>query len=186
MQNHKEFIYLTHPRNIIILFNQVYSNHLLLYSSISIAEWLRWNLKGILHNNNNVSYRKRQSLLRPANSQHLNIQYIQYIKSLHFTPIYQRIWGRSRKVPLQPTNKFKKKKKKEKGKTPAYITSCKGSSCCSSPASQQSRPGGWGHYHFGDSFISVHIRHYIRARLFYFSIFNSQFVVILFFSAIHW
>lgn len=113
MQNHKEFIYLTHPRNIIILFNQVYSNHLLLYSSISIAEWLRWNLKGILHNNNNVSYRKRQSLLCPANSQHLNIQYIQYIKSLHFTPIYQRIWGRSRKVPLQPTNKFKKKKKGE-------------------------------------------------------------------------
>lgn len=116
MQNHKEFIYLTHPRNIIILFNQVYSNHLLLYSSISIAEWLRWNLKGILHNNNNVSYRKRQSLLCPANSQHLNIQYIQYIKSLHFTPIYQRIWGRSRKVPLQPTNKFKKKKKKGEGK----------------------------------------------------------------------
>lgn len=53
-------------------FNQVFSKHLilLLYSSISIAERLRWNLKGILHNNNNVSYRKRQSLLCPANSQH--------------------------------------------------------------------------------------------------------------------
>lgn len=62
-------------------------------------------------------------------------------------------------------------KKKEKGKTPAYVTSCKGSSCCSSLALQQSRPGGWGHYHFENSFISVHIRHYIRARLFYFFFF---------------
>lgn len=49
-------------------FNQVFSKHLilLLYSSISIAERLRWNLKGILHNSNNVSYRKRQSLSAPS------------------------------------------------------------------------------------------------------------------------
>lgn len=109
MQNHKEFIYLTHPRNIIILFNQVYSNHLLLYSSISIAERLRWNLKGILHNNN-VSYRKRQSLLCPANSQNLNIKYIQYIKNLHFTPIkqFRGYEEETERVPLQSANKFKK------------------------------------------------------------------------------
>lgn len=49
-------------------FNQVFSKHLilLLYSSISIAERLRWNLKGILHNSNNVSYHKRQSLSAPS------------------------------------------------------------------------------------------------------------------------
>lgn len=57
-------------------FNQVFSKHLILliYSSISIAEQLRWDLKGILYLSNNVSYHKRQSL-SPLSCKFLTSEY---------------------------------------------------------------------------------------------------------------